>query len=260
MRSQIIFPSITLLIAVLLVTSGCGLTVNVAFAPPSITPIVATSIPAGFILPTLTPLPLLPSATLVPPTAALLPSPTTALVPSSTTPLGQAATATRPIPPTQTPVSPTQTVPPPPPQPTQVDLPQLKTFDPSGTVDIIEVQVKGVSVPKSLISFQVIACSPNCKNKPDGTGITSIDFEFYKVKTQLRSALDNYKPVFKTTEKNKPYCAFGGDSPCPNWIFAEHSNKWPNGATIENGDYTLWARVNGNTAHWEGLSNFTIQR
>lgn len=127
----------------------------------------------------------------------------------------------------------------------------------------MEGRVFGVSVPKSLISFQVIACVPDCKSKGDGTGVTSVDFAFYKIKTQDRDVLDGKNPVYKTTERNKPYCAFGGDNPCPNWIFAEHGGKWPNGANIDSGDYTLLVRANGdnkNNSMWTSVVNFNIQR
>lgn len=124
-------------------------------------------------------------------------------------------------------------------------------------------QVKGISVPKSLMSFQVIACMPDCKSKPDGTGVVSVDFAFYKFKTQNRADLNGKNPVYKTTEHNKPYCAFGGDNPCPNWIFSEHGGKWPNGANIESGDYTLLMKAYGdpkNNAFWTSVINFSIQR
>jgi hypothetical protein len=230
--------------------SGCSVTIALSMPTPSITAAIATPIPALAFEPTLTPLPLLPSATFAPATA-------TATTVPSVTPMPIVSAISQPVTPTQTPQPP----PPPPAQPTKVVLPQLAVFDKDG--NNMEGKVLGVSVPKSLMSFQVTVCSPDCKSKSDGSGVTSVDFEFYKGTTHKRADLEGKNPVYKTTEHNKPYCAFGGDSPCPNWIFSEHGGKWPNGANIDGGDYTLLLRAfgdNKNNAFWTSVINFSIQR
>lgn len=251
MRPQIFLAIISTLIVPSLFTSGCGATITIAFGTPTITPIIATTIPVGNIPPTLTPFP-----SIAPATVTNEPVPVTG--PTSTSTVQPTGTTTPIASVTSQPIVPTLTQPPP---PTKVVLPQLPVFDKDG--QNMEGQALGISVPKSLMSFQVIACSPDCKSKGDGSGIVSVDFEFYKGTTHKRADLKGKKPVYKTTEHNKPYCAFGGDNPCPIWVFSEHSGKWPNGANIDSGDYTLLLRAlgdNKNNGFWTSVVNFSIQR
>jgi hypothetical protein len=50
--------------------------------------------------------------------------------------------------------------------------------------------------------------------------------------------------VHQRTEQTAGYCAFGGGEPdCNIWDFAEQGNQWPNGDSIEPGDYSLRATV-----------------
>ena len=264
MRLKIFSAVIGSLIGLSFFSTGCGLTVNIAFATPSITPVVATSVPPGIIVPTLTPFPTIAPATstIVPiaptgptATATIQASPTLAPTASPTLPTN---TPTSTSTPTQTP---TQTPLPPPPPPTQVVLPQLSVFDKDG--NNMEGRVFGTPLGKTFISFRAMVCSPNCNSKPDGNGVTSVQFDFYKGTTQSRSSLSGKKPVFTQKENNHPYCSFGGDNPCPNWVFAEHGNKWPNGTPIEDGPYTLLINANGNGQNnglWRSVINFSIQR
>ena len=247
---------LTVIGALTMFTSGCGLTVNVAFATPSITPVIATSIPVDNPLPTLTPLPsLAPATATTAPIAPTGPTSTATTQPTETTAPTASVTAS-PIVPTQT-RAPTQTQPPPP--PTQVVLPQLPVFDKDG--NNMEGKALGTALARTYMSFQVVACEPDCKTKPDGNGVTSIDFSFYKGTYKLRDDVDGKTPVYQHTENNHPYCAFGGDDPCPLWIFAAQNNKWPNGANIDNGNYTLLMNAQGkNNGLWTSVLNFTIQR
>ena len=128
------------------------------------------------------------------------------------------------IPPTVPP--PTATKPaPPPPQPT---LPQL-------VVEAIPGQLKARLLhpdyfpAKTDLNFRVEAYDQEVGNK-DGAGIKTVEFHILD---------NNGNEVLKQVEQNAPYCSFGGDSPCPVWVFKQHGNKWPNGQPIQNGTHTL---------------------
>lgn len=235
MHYTIVLTAITMVATAGLVLSACSAP-NSAPPIPTITASIATSLPPSPILPTLTPLPVLPSAT-----ATFRPSAT--LVPIAT--------------PSPQLIAPTQTQPPP--TVTPVVLPQLPVFDKDG--NNMEGKAYGTPLATTFLSFQVVVCEPDCKTKPDGNGVSSVEFSFYKGTTKSRNALDGKTPVYKWTEQNHPYCAFGGGDVCPKWIFAEHGNKWPNGSTIDNGDYTLLMKANGkNNGLWTSVLNFTIRR
>jgi hypothetical protein len=261
MRPSILWATISFVALYTLVVSGCSILPGLVAPTPIIIVVTATSAPTLPLAPTsksiaaiLTPLPLLPS-----PTQISLPTlpPTAPSATSTESVLPKSATSTVIIPtPTSKSISAILT---PPPQPTQVVLPQLPVFDKDG--NNMDGKALGTALAKTYLSFQVIVCSPDCKNKPDGNGVTSVDFAFYKGTTKSRNSLNGKSPVYKTTEHNRPYCAFGGDDPCPLWIFAERNSKWPNGATIDNGDYTLLVKASGNNnGLWTSVLNFTIQR
>ncbi len=63
----------------------------------------------------------------------------------------------------------------------------------------------------------------------DGDGIKGIKFT-------IRSGK---KVVAETTETTPEYCAFGGDTACYVWKFSEHDKRWPSGAKVNGGLYTL---------------------
>jgi hypothetical protein len=53
----------------------------------------------------------------------------------------------------------------------------------------------------------------------------------------------NHK-VYERQENNAAYCAFSGGEPdCNVWYFHDNNNQWPNGDPVDNGPYTLRARV-----------------
>ncbi len=49
--------------------------------------------------------------------------------------------------------------------------------------------------------------------------------------------------VYAKRENDAAFCAFGGDSPCPAWDFAENDNRWPDGKPIRQGTHLLRAIV-----------------
>ena len=88
------------------------------------------------------------------------------------------------------------------------------------------------SVSGALV-FQVKAYDPNEGNN-DGDGINYVLMRIYK---------GNNK-VYERQENNAAYCAFSGGEPdCNVWYFHDHNNEWPSGDHVDDGQYTLWARV-----------------
>ena len=49
--------------------------------------------------------------------------------------------------------------------------------------------------------------------------------------------------AYAKSENDAAFCAFGGDSPCPAWDFAENDNRWPDGKPIQQGTHILRAIV-----------------
>ncbi len=212
--------------------SACSpLTITFGAAPsPAVIVVTATPAPTQPPPPTLTPLPVLPSAT---PTSAPIP------------------TATPRAAPTNTPALPPP--PPPPPQSTP-SLPQLSVSDQGG--GNMDLYVFGGQVGWQLV-FRAVACAPNCNNRPDGRDVNSVYFVFFK-----RLADGRLRWVFEHTEMNAPYCSFGGSGAC-NWLDIRNLNtRWPGTQNIvENGDYVLRIEADGkNGASWNGSFNFRVQR
>ena len=92
------------------------------------------------------------------------------------------------------------------------------------------------SVSGALV-FQVVAYDPNVGNN-DGNGINYVEMQIYE---------GNHK-VYERKENNAAYCAFSGGEPdCQIWYFHDHNNEWPGGEHVNNGQYTLRARVQANS-------------
>jgi hypothetical protein len=147
------------------------------------------------------------------------------------------------VPPT-VPPPPTATKPaPPPPQPT---LPQL-------VVEAIPGQLKARLLhpdyfpAQTSLTFQVEAYDPEVGSK-DGAGIKNVEFHFLD---------NNGNEMWKQVEQMVPYCSFGGDSPCPVWVFKARGNKWPSGQPIQNGTYTL--QINIHAQNSDKDMNFETQ-
>lgn len=73
----------------------------------------------------------------------------------------------------------------------------------------------------------------------DGDGIASVTFQFFGPDGQ---------EVFSKTETNPRYCSFGGGdngADCPQWIFGDHNNQWPNGRPARSGPHKLLVTVRG---------------
>jgi hypothetical protein len=90
----------------------------------------------------------------------------------------------------------------------------------------------GDSVSGALV-FQVVAFDPNVGDH-DGDGIDHVLMQIFH---------DNDK-VYERQENNAAYCAFSGGEPeCNVHYFHDNDNEWPGGEDIENGQYTLRARI-----------------
>jgi hypothetical protein len=159
--------------------------------------------------------------------------------------------------PTATATSPRLDVPPfsptpPPPAPTP---PRLLVAAIPGDKDKIDGQIiypDYGSGARTELWFQVKARDPRKGNK-DGAGIKSVDF----------SISDKTGEVYKRTENNAAYCAFGGGEPdCNIFHFADNGYKWPGtNKPIQNGQHTLTVKVHPSSGDdWGPKSiNFQIQ-
>jgi hypothetical protein len=139
--------------------------------------------------------------------------------------------------PTNTEIPPT-VPPPPPPPPTKPPappptLPQLVVEAIPGQLKARVVHPDYFPAARTSLTFEVQAYDPKVGNK-DGDGIKDVEF-------RIRDNNDN--EVLKQVEQKVPYCSFGGDNPCPVWVFAVHGNKWPNGQPIKSGTYTLQVNI-----------------
>jgi hypothetical protein len=215
--------------------SGCSpMTITFGAAPsPVVIIVTATPAPTQPPPPTLTPLPVLPSAT---PTS--VPTPT----------------ATPPALPTSAPSQPISPLPPPPQPQATPFLPQLSVSDQGG--GNLDLFMFGGQIGGQLV-FRALACAPNCNNRPDGRDVNSVSFTFFK-----RLADGTLKWVFEHTESGAPYCSFGGSGGC-NFLDIRNTNtRWPGTQNvIENGDYVLSVGAEGkNRAAWSGNFYFKIQR
>ena len=87
------------------------------------------------------------------------------------------------------------------------------------------------TVVAGALVFQARAFDPNW-GPSDGDGIESVEMNLVE---------SNGNIVHKQTERAAPYCLFGGNNPCPNWVFQDHGYRWPNGQPINSGRLTLQA-------------------
>jgi hypothetical protein len=109
-------------------------------------------------------------------------------------------------------------------------------YDPAATTDLV---------------FQVRAHNPEVGQK-DGAGIDSIDFVISK----------DGQEVYKRTEKQAGYCAFGGGEPtCNIFNFANNGYQWPGTAiALQSGTYTLDITIHSASGDaWSGQTTFDIQ-
>lgn len=94
------------------------------------------------------------------------------------------------------------------------------------------IDTNGDSFSGALV-FQVQAYDPNVGGS-DGAGIAYVD---------LVVARPDGSPVYGKRENDAAYCAFGGDEPCPAFVFADNNYQWPGGAEFTPGPYRLLAQV-----------------
>jgi hypothetical protein len=154
--------------------------------------------------------------------------PPTAPLPSST-PVPEPSATPIPIPTEPSPSPPTPTVPPPsstpaPPTPTLAPL-DANTIPEGGEFD-------------DELPFNTTANDPAVGSN-SGDGIANVTFQFFG---------PDGNEVYRRTENNSLYCAFGGGDngqECNRWIFSEHNNQWPNGNPAQSGLHTIVVTING---------------
>jgi len=92
----------------------------------------------------------------------------------------------------------------------------------------------GTFVTDALV-FEVFASA----GEESGADIDWVDFWIYDAEgTQVYHK--------QSPESTPPYCAFGGNDGCTVYSFAENDYRWPNGASIQSGLYTLIAVAKAN--------------
>jgi hypothetical protein len=66
---------------------------------------------------------------------------------------------------------------------------------------------------------------------------------------------DQTRTIYAHTERNSPYCIFGGDSNCNPWVFEDGVYKWESGGeVVQAGTYVISITpllANGDNVHWE---------
>jgi energy-coupling factor transporter ATP-binding protein EcfA2 len=89
-------------------------------------------------------------------------------------------------------------------------------------------------VDQSLV-FEIVAFDPTV-GQTNGDGIEFVEFQIVDSQGAV---------VYGRNEQTPAYCAFGGDTPCPAWSFADNNGVWPDGQPIQPGNYTLRAVAYG---------------
>jgi hypothetical protein len=188
-----------------------------------------------------------PTDTAVPPTAVSTEQPTETPVPTNT-----------PVP------APTDTPPPPPPPPTATPIliAILPVDGSDGNQNLhnnhavkdgrnillpgfSQAQVSEPMVFRDRAVFRVEVFDDDV-GYTDGDGIKNVTFKI---------ADESGNPVHERTENQAGYCVFGGGEPdCNVWVFAEHDYRWPDGAPIVNGAYSVETVINPENG--EGVSWF----
>ncbi len=107
----------------------------------------------------------------------------------------------------------------------------------------------------SNLTFRVLAYRDD-RPKTDGAGIQQVEFRICR-----NNCDDDKNVVYRRTEQNAAYCAFGGGEPnCTIFHFTRGAN-WPDTNTpVQSGNYVVEARVRpteGN-AYWQGQLGFKI--
>jgi hypothetical protein len=165
--------------------------------------------------------------------------------PSSTPPsveLPTAAPSSTPLPVTPSPTStPTLTPTEPPPSPsTPTALPPSSTpAPPTPTLAPLDANTipEGGEFEDEL-PFNTTASDPAIGSN-SGDGIANVTFQFFG---------PDGDEVYRRTENNSLYCAFGGGDngqECNRWIFSEHNNQWPNGNPAQSGLHTIVVTIQG---------------
>jgi len=148
-------------------------------------------------------------------------TPVPTLPPPSSTPL---PVPTELPPSTSTPTAPPPSATPAPPTPTLVPL-EANTIPDGGEFD-------------DELPFNTTANDPAIGSN-SGDGIANVTFQFFG---------PDGNEVYRHTENNTLYCAFGGGDngqDCERWIFSEHQNQWPNGNPAQSGLHTIVVTIHG---------------
>jgi hypothetical protein len=163
-----------------------------------------------------------PSATAAAPTAP----PSATAAPAPTAPLPSATPAPTDAQPSITPA------------PTEAP-PSATPAQPTATLALIEAN----TIPEDgefddQLPFNTTANDPAVGGN-SGDGIADVTFQFFG---------PDGNEVYRHTEKNTLYCAFGGGDngqDCDRWLFSEHHNQWPNGKPARSGPHTIVVTIHG---------------
>jgi hypothetical protein len=155
-------------------------------------------------------------------------------------PTASAAATPTPVPaPSATPV-PAPTAPPPSSTPAPTAPPPSNTpAPPTATLAPLEAN----TIPDDgefddELPFNTTANDPAVGSN-SGDGIANVTFQFFG---------PDGNEVYRHTENNTLYCAFGGGDngqDCDRWIFSEHQNQWPNGNLAQSGPHTIVVTIHG---------------
>jgi hypothetical protein len=181
-----------------------------------------------------------PSSATVAPTAGAVDSPAPA---PSSTPLP--APSSTPVPTKPPPDTPEPTAP----------APSSTPAQPTATLAPLEANTipEGGEFEDEL-PFNTTANDPSIGGN-SGDGIANVTFQFFG---------PDGNEVYRHTENNSLYCAFGGGDngqDCDRWLFSEHQNQWPNGSPAQSGPHTIVVTVrgvNGGTARNERQATLNL--
>lgn len=106
------------------------------------------------------------------------------------------------------------------------------------------------------LTFRLIAYKQDGP-QTDGAGIKQVEFRICRNDCQ-----DDKNVVYRRTEQNAAYCAFGGGEPNCNIFHFTRGTNWPDANTpVQSGNYAIEARVTPKKgdAYWQGQIEFRVQ-
>ena len=105
------------------------------------------------------------------------------------------------------------------------------------------------------LTFRLLAYRDNGPHT-DGAGIQQVEFRICR-----NDCDDDKNVVYRRTEQNAAYCAFGGGEPTCTIFHFTRGTHWPDTNTlVQSGNYVVEARVRPKEgdAYWQGQIEFKI--